>query len=481
MSSWSGEPVKVQSVVRAALAARPQLRVTSHDVSEQAHAAAVQAERRRLAPEFEDLYRQRAAFIEEQAQEARLKTAPQTVSAVDRRQQLALEGQLIQETVLADELQAARAKQETQIEKLEAALAAEVDASEEVAQADARRTEHSRLEEEVLAVRDRSEALELRMANLEVEAQQAALEKEAVPPAVLGSLATAEAEEQELAERVTRECHEEASARKEAAHLKEQILDLSGDFGVALMDAKPSDELKGAEEVVYQQLRQKLKDHDLQDPTLGSLLERLEKERDAVVAEIHSDADHQLKAARQDTNELVRQLSALEGETLQTTRRLAEVKGEILITGESMSDIESRLSEAAALRKESQLLSQQKAEWQRSEQRMLKLAEDLRSALPQAHRGGHVRGSGEPEMQQPGAKAVVPENRATRAELAQVTQANQELKQRVRRLEEEKAHLVHSQRGLESFVRAKMPDIEAKLQIGGIADTEARPHARCKM
>ncbi|CAE8646915.1 unnamed protein product [Polarella glacialis] len=437
--------------------------------------ATVEAEKQRLAPEFEERYRQHAFSIEEQARQmaryeasklrqvSMSRTFAMTASVVTRQEYMALEGRLVQETVLAEELQASQAAQLIQLKSLEAAA--------EAATARSRSTKdlegealllHLRdTEKEVVAeareARIRAEALKLRIAQLEADLRETT--REGIPP-LKDRVAFLEEEEKELLEQVRRNRQTEQAAQQAAEQLRERVLDLSGDCGAMLLGASVED---NSLQATFDGLCQMLPTGHpaLQEKSLDCMLAVLEAEREAVLAcLIASEAggDAQLKGDRQQADELARQLAELEEKALQTTRRLTAVEAETRVTGGMMENVDDRLTKAATLRKENQLMLRQQAEWKRSEARMLRLADDLQTQRARGATGGHEN----LPLDLADAKMLEVASR-DREQLALVAQANHEMSQRIIQLEEEKAHLIHSQRGLESFIRSRVPDIEAKL------------------
>eukprot|EP00930_Biecheleria_cincta_P096958 TRINITY_DN8871_c0_g2_i1.p1 TRINITY_DN8871_c0_g2~~TRINITY_DN8871_c0_g2_i1.p1 ORF type:complete len:458 (-),score=114.31 TRINITY_DN8871_c0_g2_i1:623-1900(-) len=409
--------------------------------------------------------------------------------ALARRQHIALEGQLIQETVLADELEATEARQTAKLRELEAAVAArahedavlESGAREQAARA---KREAAQTVEAVQESRSICEQLAQRASLLRAEQ----VETEAVPPASLRQhVASLETEEQHLAEQARFRRHEEREASENIQKLREKVLDLSADCGVLLLSTG-EDQLQNSEEAFFQQLRRTLpaEHRARRETSLSAMLEVLESERDTVAAVLSGHEDPQLRAARHETEELARQLARLEEEALQKTRRLQRVTAEARLAGEALASIDDRLAEAAALRKENELLTRQQAEWRRSESRMLQLAEGLQcehnkgthsQALLAARMvdlqremlapaAGKDRGGIDCTMQERSPAVGGQDRERSRVQQQHsfrlVLRGNEELKQRIRSMEEERDKLVQETCGLAQTL-ARMPDIEAKL------------------
>ncbi|CAE7795815.1 EFTUD2 [Symbiodinium sp. CCMP2456] len=140
-------------------------------------------------------------------------------------------------------------------------------------------------------------------------------------------------------------------------------------------------------------------------------------------------------------------------------RPAEEVQRRIQQAGPAVAEVDDLHAQAAALEKENEILSRQQVEWHRSQNLMLRLAEEKKVPPNRpAESGRSPQAQGEPSA----SKRSERSDRG-QAELEQVLSANETFRQRVRQLQEEKAELVCSQKGLESFIRSRMTAIETKL------------------
>lgn len=238
-----------------------------------------------------------------------------------------------------------------------------------------------------------------------------------------------------------RQRHLEAEiAEKTVADLQEQVLDESSNMGMLLM---PSGRFDG--KALLADLASGLPpSHPVRKVSgLEEAMMLLEEERDVVHEVLTGSRGGEVKAARQDVEQLRRQLARLQEEENEKASRLEAVQAEMRDSDE-LNEIDDCLAEASMLRKESGLLRRHQAEWQRSEYRMVALLKDAS--------GRSKESKGQSPMLSP--------SEDPSHELREVLRRNSLLQERVQELEQEKMDLVHSQQGLISFIKSKMPLLE---------------------
>eukprot|EP00933_Yihiella_yeosuensis_P025870 TRINITY_DN20065_c0_g3_i2.p1 TRINITY_DN20065_c0_g3~~TRINITY_DN20065_c0_g3_i2.p1 ORF type:complete len:570 (-),score=172.22 TRINITY_DN20065_c0_g3_i2:87-1565(-) len=411
---------------------------------------------------------------------------------LSRQEFMALEGQIVQETVLADELAASEVAQKAQLQRLEVALqesqAVGVSprsvAPRGSAQAAVEELRSGELQafEEADAAQSRERELEERVAKLE-----RCLKGQEHGEVAENKLRNLEEQERQLTAEVRQERHSELEAHEAAKSLKERVLDLSADCGQLILGDSHQDLRKSeqAAALLLHRLLPQKNNTSAAEVNLVNFLELLEEEREAVVAlaedQVPLDGgNRRLEEVQEEVELLANQLAQLEEDALKKARQLTQVEAQAQLAGQAMAEIDDRLGEACTLRKENQLLQRQQDEWRRSEARMMQLATDLQGQKSKGAQSQAVLAARLMELKRellPSTGARGSDRRdadrsgssrgALADQLSLVEETNKELRQRIRRLEDEKAQLVHHQRGLDSFFRSRVPDIEAKLSGGG--------------
>lgn len=327
-----------------------------------------------------------------------------------QRRELLLEGQLMQESALAEELRKCEAAQELQMQDLQASVAATLAARVEAAGS--------------LATREKEFLCEALEARAEEEAQE-----------LRCSIVAQELEELEQAEAVRQLEDLEAVTRQLGALLKTRgrqakaALAMAEAIATQLSAPRPCLEEEDFEPSVLAHLAQIPR---IRVSSVDQVLSTLEEERDAVEDALRSGGPR-VEAARAEVENLQQHLARLEQEAEGHSRALADVYAEEKALDEELEDVDDRLAEVARLRQEIGLLQRQQAEWKRTEVRRQQLRQMSAASLR-------------------GIRAVEPR---------QVAAENSALRQRARQLEEEKEDLFHTQEGLVSFIRSKLPSPQA--------------------
>lgn len=318
---------------------------------------------------------------------------------------VALEGQLVQETVLAQELSLAEERQTVTLQELSEAVDQAADA-----------------DEDLQVLQSRIQQLHLTCSRLEPhdgEAQD-----------VLHDL---KVEEEEAQEALRRQRHSEQAAHEELKALRQSLAELVG--------SGEASNFEPVEEVVLQALRSELPEKlSVPGQSLSEVLEIFESEKEQVAAELREDQEQ--VQAWQKAKELSQSLEHLEEHQGLLRQRHLQVEQEQKFEGQGLSDLEDLRAEAAALKVENQLLNRQQVEWRRSQSLMLRLAEEMQK---------------NPSQVEP----VADEGpTAAELELRKVLQSNRDLRQQIENMQKEKAELIHGQRGFETFVRSRLPTVE---------------------
>ncbi|OLP78870.1 116 kDa U5 small nuclear ribonucleoprotein component [Symbiodinium microadriaticum] len=327
-----------------------------------------------------------------------MKGALSTLSANSARV-LTLQGQLIQEVVLAEELQKAEDQQERCLRRLEAEVLAEV------------QVRRCSLGRESPSTTSRSQhPLQLRLARMELDAQ--ALQEGAANAEVLEYL---HAEEQRLSDETRSKRNSEQAAFEEVEKQRSEMLSLKAECSAASVSVEHP-----PNEVVEHELRNSLPPGHpaLRLKRFDDLLAALELEKEEILEELREDSG--LWQAQREVEELSGQLLLLEEATRRRTQQSQAVQRRIQQAGPAVAEVDDLHAQAAALEKENEILSRQQVEWHRSQNLMLRLAEE--KVPPNRPESGVLRGMG-------------------------VLSANEAFRQRVRQLQEEKAELVRSQKG----------------------------------
>ncbi|CAK9068402.1 unnamed protein product [Durusdinium trenchii] len=268
--------------------------------------------------------------------------------------------------------------------------------------------------EELQALQRRLQELALKCSHLELQCQDE------------GSSLEGLKEEEEQAQEALRLARQsELTAKKDSELLRQSISELR-----AQCEGLPSEP---AEEVVLRGLGLPRQEQSLQE-----IMERLKMEKDFVLAELMED-EKQLEARRR-AEELSLQLKTLEEAQPRLRERAAKVEQEKSLEGDAISGLEDLRAEAIALQTENQLLKRQQVEWRRSQTLMLRLAEDMQKRPPKA----------------------TPDDEGLDAEekLEEVLQGNQEMRRRIQKLQNEKEDLLQRRRGLDAFIRSRVPRVE---------------------
>lgn len=287
--------------------------------------------------------------------------------------------------------------------------------------------------------------LQLRLGRMELDAQ--ALEKGAANAEVLEHL---HAEEQRLSDETRSKRNSEQAEFEEVEKQRSEMLSLKAECSAAsVLEEHPP------KEVVEHELRNSLPPGHpaLRLKRFDDLLAALELEKEEILEELREDAG--LWQAQREVEELSGQLRLLEEATGRRGQQSQAVQLRIQQAGPAVAEVDDLHAQAAALEKENETLSRQQVEWHRSQNLMLRLAEEKRVAAGRGRPAEPEPGHGQPPRSERGERGG--------AELEQVLSANESFRQRVRQLQEEKAELVRSQKGLESFIRSRMTAIETKL------------------
>eukprot|EP00435_Cladocopium_sp_Y103_P048642 s200_g14.t1 len=323
---------------------------------------------------------------------------------------LALEGQLVQETVLAQELSLAEERQTVKLQELSKA----VEQASDVA------------DEDLQVLRSRIQQLQFTCSRLELPSHDGEVD-------VLQDL---KVEEEEAQQALRRQRQSEQAAHEELSVLRQSLTELK-----LQCDAGDTSNFEPVEEVVLQALRSELPEKlSVPGPSLSEVLEIMQSEREAVAAELREDQEQ--VQAWQKAKELSQTMEHLEEHQNLLQKRHVQVEQERKLEGQGLSDLEDLRAEAAALKAENQLLNRQQVEWRRSQSLMLRLAEEMQK---------------NPSQVEP-----VSDEGPTAAELQlrKVLQSNRDLRQQIEKMQKEKEELIHGQRGFETFVRSRLPNVE---------------------
>jgi len=434
--------------------------------------------------------RQRQEVLENAAAEATAKM---------RREVLALEGELLQENVLAEELSQSEEVREAQLNEIQAAATAAAERQappnswgggsrhgQKRSSPGEPQLRHSgerlrwlemeaeRQRDAALTARSRSDSLAEQVAALEAEVLSA---EESQAGSVVDleceSVQALERSEAGLLHRIRTDRSEEATAAKAAEELRARILDLSGDCGALLLGSTAADQRCDVEAArAFAMLQQALPPAHpaLAARSLDPLLERLEDEhaevRGKLLQPTSGTGDPPLMILRADVDELHREVKEAEAEVRETVGRAATAECDAEDARQEITYLDDRQAEVAGLRRDSELLRRQKAEWQGSQVRMLRLLEDLQR---QRARGAETQALvatrlGELQRDLPlGAGLRASLRSGSGRKLEEVLGENETMRQKLSILEAEKAELLRKQQGLMAFVRSKMPHLEAGL------------------
>jgi len=247
-------------------------------------------------------------------------------------------------------------------------------------------------------------------------------------------------------------------------------------------------------------------------PSLDELLEEFEKRHAEVCEQLSAVPNSNRSRTLQWDRE---QAEALECrvQELQSENRLGQVRLHRLESDAQNLDRENlqakdraqdSVTELEELEQENHLLRRQQREWRRSQPRMLQVIQDMQKKKFESDRTQEIATARLMELQRATSTAgsarttsvknngsphgtlksspdgdraagcVSRSNAKTSAKMEEVTSENQELQDRIAKLESEKVDLIHSQQGLISFVKSKMPELESALALDREQNQDAR-------
>lgn len=419
------------------------------------------------------------------------------VSRATRRVLLALEGELVQETVVVEQLRATEAERESRLSKLEFAAEgggqvgrpppapshissgfAVVREEAEQEQQNAKRLEQRawRAENALRASEAHEELLEAHMMELErraketevaaerdkeercLEREERCLERELVSAAESQELAVLEARERESEAELERREVAEAEASESLEHARAKVLDLSSECGLLLFGSGLDGDAEASRtRVILERMLPNSRGLRL-DELLAQLEEEHVSARQELVAQAAAAAstdgmDPLLIEDYEQTESLALEVQTCEEKAARQSERLGIVELEALAADAGGDDFDAQHAELSRWHQENEALRDQQEDWRRSLPQMLQSIEDphkqrvaggaLRAALALAGTSGAQGVPEEPEVSED-----------------TIRSENAVLQRQVHKLEEDKIDLIRSQQSLIAFVKSKMPALE---------------------
>jgi len=518
-------------------------RVASHDYT---FVAAVAAERLRLGAEFEELYRKHAAKIEAAAKDTVAEEAMMELEATafaasssqatghSRADVMALEGEILQETVLAEQLQASEEVREAQLREQSRARATgrppkpsdrspevgrDVEGSSSEAQqerATLRQLEQRawRAQNAVRASEAHEDLLQAHRKDLERKLREVQAETDELSSASRRladegqQLPALEQWEAGLAERVHQGTEAEVSALQATEDLQKNVLELENECGALWLDITLAGNRRSSEAVqLCASLRAALATPEQAPPlTLEQLLAQLEAQREERQTDLQTDSRIFHLRDQEYCKLLEGELRDASHEAHTESEQAAALKAEIALGSRAVKDAEDRMSEAASLRRENDVARRQQQVWQTSQLRMLRLIEDMQrqrvrdvqsqatvaARLADLQRDLPLRelslGIRKVERTSPASRSQSSKSFGSPGDpnfpargpsrLNALWSDNVALKSQLRRLEEEKEELIKSQEGLIRLVKSKMPTNEQareNLRLASVRGIGAKP------
>lgn len=369
------------------------------------------------------------------------------------------EGKLLQETVLAQELEIASEN----LTKRQQELESNTEVSTSMKLARRLKQEASHLEKQLnIELEERNRNLNrfdaLRTSLRSEEAEHEWFVKEAS----CEHLQYLEYNEALTGERARSSRNSELRAMENAQEFRQRVLELRGDCdALVLSAAADKDRFDLETEHIKSILLDSFpKDHPMrQAPSLDHLLEAMVFELPNIKAassrwsaDRGTENDPAMRQLQQEVEDLVQRLSQAEVEARQESKRHDEVAKESRTCREDLSEFNDFMAEVALLRKESDYMRRQQAEWERTQFRMLHLADDLQKQRIKATQSQALLATRVGDLQR---ELPLEDLWARRSGESAVPRGhNAALREDIARLERENAKLVSQSQGLSLYLRS---------------------------
>jgi len=407
--------------------------------------AAVEAERLRQSAEFEELYLQQASRLEAKARERvraeaeRIASSEASAAGVTSWVALsagqpahpdvtALQGEILQESVLAEQLKASEEAREAQLRELqssrrvaarppkigetpksptsqlrealkEAELGGGVSGEELRAEVTTEREKLRQLEQRawraqnaVRASEAHEDLLQAHRKDLERKLNDVQAQLTWMTPSPDGAPAGVAAEAEQLpslerveaglSERLRQSGQEELAAQQVVKRLQSALQDLESDVGALWLDTSSmgNQEAVHVHAVLVAALPPLPGSTGGHPATLDGLLENLDKQFQATHEELQIDTARGSgwQAREEERLERIdREIAELKAEADESAEEASRFQVEVKKIPRATADLEDRLCEAADLRRENDVMRRQQSQWQKSQLRMLRLIEDM--------------------------------------------------------------------------------------------------------